>query len=195
MSILLLSIESIIIKVRSLNRKVRGNSMDSIGKRIRLLRESKDISMDSLGEAIGTNSGTVSSWENDKKIPGSKYVIALSDYFGVSTDWILKGEGSIGSETDPDFANRVKHAYPYYEYTRDASDNIDNIMEEALNGVIPDTKKTLLLAKALGVSAEWLVLGEGKGPEIDLINTSCSFLHFYLPVRLVRCISGENGRR
>lgn len=65
--------------------------MKTIGTRIKQLRKENKVSMASLGKSIGTDSANISNWENDKRIPGGKFIIALSDYFNVSTDWLLKG--------------------------------------------------------------------------------------------------------
>lgn len=66
--------------------------MDTIGKRIKHLRDQKKLSMAELEDAIGASRGSVNQWEKDKSIPGGKLIISLSNYFGVSTDYLLKGE-------------------------------------------------------------------------------------------------------
>ncbi|GAC41290.1 helix-turn-helix domain-containing protein [Paenibacillus popilliae] len=66
--------------------------MGTIGQRIKRLRDEKGLSMDAFGKAIGTDSANVSNWEKDRRVPGGKFLIEMSNYCGVSTDWILKGE-------------------------------------------------------------------------------------------------------
>jgi repressor LexA len=58
--------------------------------------------MAELGKKIGTDSGNISNWENDKRVPGGSLIVALSDFYKVSTDWILKGstEQPLLSECD-----------------------------------------------------------------------------------------------
>lgn len=68
--------------------------MDSISERILFLRETKGLSMNQLEDAIGAARGSVNKWEKGS-IPGGKFLILLSDFFGVSTDWILKGETKV----------------------------------------------------------------------------------------------------
>ncbi|CQR46011.1 transcriptional repressor DicA [Paraliobacillus sp. PM-2] len=65
--------------------------MYTIGMRIKQLRKERGDSMAVLGEAIGTDSANISNWENDKRIPGGKFIVALSEYFNITTDWLLKG--------------------------------------------------------------------------------------------------------
>lgn len=73
--------------------------MNKIGERLRSLREEKGISMNELEDSISASRGSVNKWEKGS-IPGGKYLIALSDYFQVSTDYILKGEDEISKETE-----------------------------------------------------------------------------------------------
>lgn len=72
--------------------------MHTIGLRIKHLRTKNGDSMATLGKAIGTDSANISNWENDKRIPGGKFIIALSDYFKITADWLLKGK--LGEETN-----------------------------------------------------------------------------------------------
>lgn len=77
-----------------------GSHMITIGSRIRSLREARGLSMKSLSEKIteatGTkiSSGQISDWENGHKNPSSDGLIALSKFFTVSVDWILRGENA-----------------------------------------------------------------------------------------------------
>ncbi|PZM64826.1 helix-turn-helix domain-containing protein [Paenibacillus dendritiformis] len=74
--------------------------MGTIGQRIKRLRDEKGLSMDAFGKAIGTDSANVSNWEKDRRVPGGKFLIEMSNYCGVSTDWILKGESGSSIEGD-----------------------------------------------------------------------------------------------
>jgi len=65
--------------------------MDTIGSRIKKLREEKGYSMGKLEEAIDAARGSVNQWEKEKSIPGGKAIIALAKFFHVSTDYILLG--------------------------------------------------------------------------------------------------------
>lgn len=70
------------------DRKVAGE----IGRRIRLLRYQKHLSIFKLSEMLDTSTTTISGWELSGHFPSSQSVIKLSEIFGVTTDYILKGE-------------------------------------------------------------------------------------------------------
>lgn len=54
--------------------------------------------MNKLEDSIGAPRGSVNKWEKGS-IPGGNYLISLSNFFHVSTDWILKGEEEYREET------------------------------------------------------------------------------------------------
>ena len=76
------------IKMANMNGKKQG-----IGQRIKALRIEKDLTQEELGEKLGLDKGTVSKMERDENAPTAKTLLALKKLFGVSTDWILTGEG------------------------------------------------------------------------------------------------------
>ncbi|MDN4086015.1 helix-turn-helix domain-containing protein [Paenibacillus polymyxa] len=81
--------------------------LDSIGKRVKLLRLQHSMSMSELAEALNIkiSQSTVSNIEADKVSPNAEVIIALSQYFNVSTDWLLTGqEWSHKFSSDDDIA-------------------------------------------------------------------------------------------
>lgn len=63
----------------------------SMADRILSLRKTKGISQEELAEEIGVSRQAVSKWESEQSSPDLDKVILLSDYFGVTTDYLLKG--------------------------------------------------------------------------------------------------------
>lgn len=62
-----------------------------ISDRIQDLRKTKGISQEELADQIGVSRQAVSKWESEQSVPDLDKVILLSDYFEVSTDYLLKG--------------------------------------------------------------------------------------------------------
>lgn len=63
----------------------------NIADRIQSLRKLKGISQEELADKIGVSRQAVSKWENEQSIPDLDKVIIMSEYFNVTTDYILKG--------------------------------------------------------------------------------------------------------
>lgn len=62
-----------------------------IGDRIKNLRKSKGITATFVAQNIGVTSAVLSEIERNKNKPTIDKVVALSDFFGVTTDYLLKG--------------------------------------------------------------------------------------------------------
>ena len=59
--------------------------------RIQNLRKAKGISQEELADKIGVSRQAVSKWESEQSLPDIDKIIILSDFFDVTTDYILKG--------------------------------------------------------------------------------------------------------
>jgi transcriptional regulator with XRE-family HTH domain len=62
-----------------------------IADRIQGLRKAKGISQEQLADETGVSRQAVSKWESGQSTPDLEKIIQLSEYFGVATDYILKG--------------------------------------------------------------------------------------------------------
>lgn len=63
-----------------------------LGENIRNLRKKNKISQEELAEKLNVSRQSISLWENDQTQPTIENIISLADVFGVSTDYLLKGE-------------------------------------------------------------------------------------------------------
>ena len=63
----------------------------NMADRIQYLRKTNGISQEELADKIGVSRQAVSKWESEQSLPDLGKIITMSDYFGVTTDYILKG--------------------------------------------------------------------------------------------------------
>lgn len=63
----------------------------TLGEKLQKLRTDVSLSQEELAERLGVSRQAISKWELDKTVPEVKYIIALSNLFHVSTDYLLKG--------------------------------------------------------------------------------------------------------
>ena len=58
--------------------------------RIQDLRKSRGMSQEELANQIGVSRQAVSKWESGQSAPDLQKIIIMSDFFEVTTDYILK---------------------------------------------------------------------------------------------------------
>lgn len=63
----------------------------NISDRIQYLRKTKGISQEELADKIGVSRQAVSKWESEQSVPDLDKVVIMSEFFGVTTDYIIKG--------------------------------------------------------------------------------------------------------
>ncbi|MBS7224123.1 MAG: helix-turn-helix transcriptional regulator [Clostridiaceae bacterium] len=60
------------------------------GEKLQTLRRAKGLSQEQLAEALGVTRQAVSKWELNASLPDVEKLLVLSDFFQVSTDYLLK---------------------------------------------------------------------------------------------------------
>jgi transcriptional regulator with XRE-family HTH domain len=65
------------------------------GKRLKQLRESRDMTQQELADILNVSVGTIGMYEIDKRLPNNKNREKIARYFKVSTDYLL------GNTDDP----------------------------------------------------------------------------------------------
>ncbi|MGJ4850235.1 helix-turn-helix domain-containing protein [Bacillota bacterium Meth-B3] len=63
----------------------------NIADRIQNLRRARGISQEQLADKVGVSRQAVSKWESEQSVPDLDKIIVMSEYFDVTTDYILKG--------------------------------------------------------------------------------------------------------
>ena len=76
--------------------------MQTIGSRIRYLRKKKGVTLSEAARATAISKSNISSFENDKSKPSIDALINLSNYFEVSSDWIIRGDDAIPKKEQND---------------------------------------------------------------------------------------------
>ena len=61
----------------------------NFSKRLKELRISNNLTQPKLGEIVGVKKQMINDMEHGRANPSMKTLIALADYFGVSTDYLI----------------------------------------------------------------------------------------------------------
>lgn len=66
----------------------------TIGENLQKLRREKGLSQEELAVKISVTRQTISKWELDQSAPNFEYIVQLSEIFGVTCDYLIKGAQS-----------------------------------------------------------------------------------------------------
>ena len=85
----------------------------TIGTKIQKLRKQHGLSQEQLAETLGVSRQAVSKWEAEQSVPDVDKIVLICDYFGVTTDYILRNEElpKTEQEHEPQFDNLVQNKY------------------------------------------------------------------------------------
>ena len=71
----------------------------TVADKILKLRKEQGLSQEAFAEKMGVSRQSVSKWESGTAVPDTEKILAMSELFGVSTDYLLKGEEAPVPET------------------------------------------------------------------------------------------------
>lgn len=90
----------------------------TFGERIQQLRKQRKMSQEELGEKLEVTRQTISKWELDQSTPDLDYIIGISNFFEVTTDYLIKGSGE---ETVTNRGQSTVMPVPQLQYCEDTS--------------------------------------------------------------------------
>ena len=85
--------------------------IDTLGKRLKYARKSKDFTQDSLANAIGVSRGVIFNLEKDKTEPQAIVVNAICQVLNVNKDWLADGTGEMENSAKAKSAKILAELY------------------------------------------------------------------------------------
>ena len=84
--------------------------MNGFSQRLTQLRERRELTKKQLAKILHVSDSCISQYENGSSMPGYDTLISISQYFGVSIDFLL---GNVGKDTafpiDSEFCSNVSY--------------------------------------------------------------------------------------
>ena len=111
--------------------------MLKIGEKIKELRKSQDVTQEKLADYLNISYQAVSKWENGLALPDLSLIPALSNFFGVTSDYLL----DISLDNKSEIIENVLKDARNYTHTGEIIKSIA-IIEEALQ-TYPNEHKLL----------------------------------------------------
>lgn len=100
----------------------------SVSKQLIHLRNVKGISQEELASLMNVTRQAVSKWETDQTLPDSEKIIRLSEIFGVTTDYLLKGK-----ESDPMDIYSQHDSKAGANMSAEVTEILDNVQEMSMH--------------------------------------------------------------
>lgn len=63
-----------------------------LGEKLKKLRKARGLSQEQLAEQLKVSRQAISKWELGESMPDTDNLVALSDYYGVSLDYLLRDQ-------------------------------------------------------------------------------------------------------
>lgn len=84
-----------------------------LSEKIYILRRKRGLSQEQLAEIIGVSRQAISKWEGGLSVPESEKLIAISEYFNVTLDYLLKeDDGGIQKAEQKTVSGQSFKSYP-----------------------------------------------------------------------------------
>ncbi len=133
----------------------------NIGDKMKNARLAAELTQEAVAAALGVSRQTVSNWENGKTYPDIVSVVKMSDLYGVSLDYLLKG--SDGTPT-------------YLDYLAESTDTVRS----------NDRKwKTVLISVYMGIWAAAILVFWFFTDGSDAMGYSLTFQVILLPMTVL----------
>lgn len=186
-------------------------TMATIGERIRDLRKANDLTQTEFGKLFGIGKTTVSSWETGNSCPSDDIKLAISQYFNISTDYLLglKDSTHISSSQFSGFVFSFEQSKEFesivsklseksiYDVSADTNISVDRLEKIIEMEIIPTPSELVLLARYLDCSVDYLLGIESNLAPMDAPLTYGTKIKVLgkvpagIPIEAVECVIDE----
>lgn len=105
------------------------------------LRGQSGYSQEQLAEKIGVSRQAVSKWESGEALPETGKIIQISDFFGVSIDFLLRDDVLVDRVSD----NLDRVVFKFLGSAQEMDDISQRLINIMQDGIIDDEEKVSLL--------------------------------------------------
>lgn len=108
----------------------------NFGDKLYNLRVKFDYSQEALAEQLGVSRQAVSKWELGTTLPDTEKLIAISEFFNVSADYLLKDTESMGNG-----ANMDRVVLRFLGLSQDMQAISEELVDIMADGIIDDDER------------------------------------------------------
>ena len=98
----------------------------TFGQKLMILRRNKNLSQKKLAELTGIGVANIARYETESTSPNIQNLIALSNFFKVSTDYLLKENSISFNINDPELIEMINKINDFPEQEKNRIKNLIN---------------------------------------------------------------------
>jgi len=95
----------------------------TIGKRLKFIRQEKNITVKELSKILNVPERTIGSYERDENIPNGKFLILLLEKLSVNINWFLTGKGAAFN-----FSETTEYLKNNFNLNNESADKISKLL-------------------------------------------------------------------
>lgn len=122
--------------------------METIKDRINEIRDHYRLSNRGFAASLGTKPAATNNYLNGTKEPSLEFIMAiLSKYVGISSEWLLRGDGQMFKQENPSdekLMREVADLRMQLLVQQGITKELRSMLLEKNNGKIPDERKSLV---------------------------------------------------
>lgn len=157
--------------------------MQNIGDRIRSIRKERHITQKEITTAVGIGQSTLSDIENGRNSPSYETIVALSNFFKVSPEWLLTGKENEHKPVDYNFSKEERRLLELFKQLSPV--NRTKIMErmETMLDVVREKEVLYKAVPLVGASAAGKPIQALDLSEHQLLQTTKLKADFALTIK------------
>ncbi|MCI9292036.1 MAG: helix-turn-helix transcriptional regulator [Erysipelotrichaceae bacterium] len=135
---------------------------DTVGSRIKMVRDMYKLSQDKFGKKIGLTQARIWQYESGLRTPKYDVIDRIANTYNVSTYWLLTGTNNIKGAANLTPSQRFKIAMENNGYNVKKLSKAACVPEKMLNDILAGDMHIALLdnvAECLNVTKDWILTG------------------------------------
>ena len=170
------------------------NGQSTFAERFSELLKENNIRASAVARELGITKQAISSWMSGVRSPKKTTIVAIAQLFNVSTDWLMGLDSQMTPNTNNErLSDAEESKICFHPIQRDSDDTFMNRLKNAMiekgikatrlsevSGVgkseishylkghyVPKQEKGIMLARALGVDPNWLMMGNEQSDKLS----------------------------
>lgn len=120
--------------------------MDTLGYRLKVLREKRDLTLEQVATAVGTTKVSIGRYEKDEREPKGEMLTLLANFYNVTSDYLL----GLSCTPNPKPTKKEREVTKIIDNMREELKSAEGLMFNG-NPASPEAIESILDAMRIGI--------------------------------------------